>query len=70
MSEINDKEFILKGKWPLHDHLPIKRGGGPGMPETFCLLPGEPNVVYDYDFRVVARYKNVDELLKDGWMVD
>ena len=72
--DMSDAEFIERpALWPLRDSLPLKRWSAePEPPELGFLLRESRSEGWEVHRRGDAslRYETVDDLIRDGWVVD
>lgn len=65
-----------EGHWPCGDYMPVKNyqikdARLPGAPTCAFMIRGDTSAIYSEDGKTVThQYKNIDELLAAGWVVD
>lgn len=73
--KFNDRKMMeTPSEWLLGTHLPVKRYSTDKpheAPRHGTMLPGDQCNIYSMNAAsVIATYKNLDEILADGWIVD
>lgn len=80
--QFSDKLCMMyEGPWPCGDFMPVKNYKIPDTSEKFknvlgrvptCafMIRGDLATIYDREENVLFQYKDIDELLAAGWVVD